>query len=141
MIYFHLAVAMEKTGNFFQESMKEKTNTAKAVKADTEEIIKSPTKDGGCEPIVHVHRPLQHLSFESAHDVQPEWQKGWLYYEAVRQLVNESNARFGPMLLLNHGAMFFVACSNVFSILRWYVNAFTSYVFKEGNVNKPYNTS
>ena len=44
----------------------------------------------------------------------------WLYYEAVRGLIDEANSLFGLMLVLNHGAMFFVASSNVFAILRWY---------------------
>ena len=66
---------------------------------------------------------------ESVHYVQQEWQKGWLYYEAIRELVNESNTRFGPMMLLNHGAMFFVVSSNIFSILRWYCIDFSIETF------------
>jgi hypothetical protein len=64
------------------------------------------------------------------------WQKGWLYYEAIRKLINESNSRFGSMLLLNHGAMFFVASSNVFSILRWYVvDMYVNNIFKKNIIS------
>jgi len=49
-----------------------------------------------------------------------DMRKMWLNYEAIRGLIDEANLLFGSMLVLNHGAMFFVASSNVFAIMRWY---------------------
>ena len=100
MIYFHLAMALEKTESFFKVP------------------IKPIQKENGI--LVHQESVYQGSEEGSDDGVQQEWQKGWLYYETVRGLVSESNSRFGCMLLLNHGAMFFVASSNIFSILRWY---------------------
>lgn len=42
------------------------------------------------------------------------------YYEAVRELISRANDLFGAILVINHGAMFFVASSMMFAILRWF---------------------
>lgn len=107
MIYFHLALALEKTSKFLKEppSLAEHDK----LEADCVSPGETGTRASPSPTVVRIH-----------HDsIQREWQKGWLYYEAIRRLVHESNSRFGSMLLLNHGAMFFVTSSNVFSILRW----------------------
>lgn len=116
MIYFHLALALEKTSKFLKEPKfeQEKIESNNCKNIDEEEpnfktstIIANGSSDGN----------------------QQDWQKGWLYYEAIRNLIYESNSRFGSMLLLNHGAMFFVASSNVFSILRWYFFEFNYLIY------------
>lgn len=108
MIYFHLALALEKTTKFLKEP-KSSNNHEKL-----ESNCKNPEESESnflAQPSTDVK-----IGIDGS---QQDWQKGWLYYEAIRKLIHESNRRFGSMLLLNHGAMFFVASSNVFSILRW----------------------
>ncbi|EFX86186.1 hypothetical protein DAPPUDRAFT_98040 [Daphnia pulex] len=108
MIYFHLALSLKKTSEFLKEP---------------QNVLDSQTIENNCKNL-----EVDETNFNSHPSAvkgsqdsnQVIWQKGWLYYEAIRKLINESNSRFGSMLLLNHGAMFFVASSNVFSILRWY---------------------
>ena len=139
MIYYHLARDMEKTGKYFENEILETPTHSvqpiehKKLMITVEENMNGEfveNMNGEFEPIKTTTNGNGILcrvpnagkgSFESAYDVQQDWQKGWLYYEAIRELLNESNTRFGPMLLLNHGAMFFVASSNIFSILRWYI--------------------
>ena len=109
MIYFHLALALKKTSEFLKEP---------------QNAIDSQTIENNCKNLEVDETNFNSHSTAvkgSPNSDQIVWQKGWLYYEAIRKLINESNSRFGSMLLLNHGAMFFVASSNVFSILRWYV--------------------
>ncbi len=131
MIYYHLARDMEKTGKYFEnEILETPTHSVQQIEHKKLMITVEENMNGEFEPIKTTTKGNGTLccapnagkgSFDSAYDVQQDWQKGWLYYEAIRELVNESNTRFGPMLLLNHGAMFFVASSNIFSILRWYI--------------------
>lgn len=110
MIYFHLALALEKTSKF----LKEPRSSSDQGKIESNcKIIDEDESNFNIQPSIDVK---EKAGFDGS---QQDWQKGWLYYEAIRRLVHESNTRFGSMLLLNHGAMFFVASSNVFSILRW----------------------
>ena len=80
-------------------------------------IFQEEESSGNYSP---AHVAITCLSIEHDDDVPQDWQKGWLYFEAIRKLVNQTNSLFGPILLLNHGAMFFVASSNIFSILRFF---------------------
>lgn len=107
MIYYHLALALEKTSKF----LKEPSNPSEQEKLESDciSLDEADTRLNLSPAIVRIPQD----------STQREWQKGWLYYESIRRLVLESNSRFGSMLLLNHGAMFFVTSSNVFSILRW----------------------
>lgn len=97
MIYYHLAVELEQIAKLLQESSLYNV-----------------------DPVSNVHSTELSTFIQmqpcDANDVH----KIWFYYEAVRSLVDETNTVFGLMVLLNHGAMFFVASSNVFAILRWY---------------------
>ena len=109
MIYFHLALALEKTSIFFKQTTTSNENVGNRSKSNEEdESIFSTELTNEAKICFGLHPP-------------DRWQKGWLYYEAIRELIHESNIRFGSMLLLNHGAMFFVTSSNIFSILRWWV--------------------
>ena len=117
MIYFHLALAIEKTSNFLKEPKFEPEIECSNCKNLEEE-----------ETNVEITPPFHCVVKGSLNGNQQDWQKGWLYYEAIRKLIHESNSRFGSMLLLNHGAMFFVASSNVFSILRWYFTYLVFYI-------------
>ena len=110
LIYFHLGIALENTSKFFKipPSPKERLiHQLSTVQEDETSFNYSP-------PITVV--VIEH----DDDDVPQDWQKGWLYYEAIRKLINQTNSLFGLMLMLNHGAMFAVAGSNIFSILRWF---------------------
>lgn len=105
LIYFHLALALEKTSQFLKEpkdsnDQQKKNDTNHELLEEQQPFIIDTKADFGA--------------------TQQNWQNGWLYYEAIRTLIQESNTRFGLMLILNHGALFFVGSFNVFSILRWY---------------------
>lgn len=101
LIYFHLALALEKTSQFFEEpktNQEKQDNNYQIIEEQPLNIIETKTDFGG---------------------TQQNWQKGWLYYESICRLIQESNNLFGLMLILNHGGLFFIGNSNVFSILRW----------------------
>jgi hypothetical protein len=140
MIYYHLARDIEKTGKYFGNDIEE-TPIHIVQQIEPNKLILTTEEDMNeeTEPIEtacpsNVLNPGKGSS-ESIHDVQQEWQKGWMYYEAIRELVTESNTRFGPMMLLNHGAMFFVASSNIFSILRWYfIDISYSYLIDDAQI-------
>ena len=135
MIYYHLARDIEKTGNYFENEISEnpihfvQQNEDNKFMITVEENMNDESERKESDCLSNVPNPGKGLSELTVHDVQQEWQKGWLYYEAIRELVNESNTRFGPMMLLNHGAMFFVVSSNIFSILRWYCIDFSIETF------------
>jgi len=119
LIYFHLAIALENTSKFF------KTPKMLAISSDPStqrpKLIREPSVLQEDESSFNYSPPhVAIVSIEHDDDVPQEWQKGWLYYEAIRKLVNQTNLLFGPILLLNHSAMFFVASSNIFSILRFF---------------------
>jgi len=104
LIYFHLAVALENTvSKFFilktRPQTRESNHQSNVVAVEEYEILMRVNDNNDGIP----------------HD----WQKGWLYYEAIRKLVHKTNSLFGFILLVNHGAMFFVASANIFSILRF----------------------
>ena len=68
----------------------------------------------------HLAKELDYISMQLPVTELNDLRKLWLNYEAIRCLIDEANSLFGLMLVLNHGAMFFVASSNVFAIMRWY---------------------
>lgn len=113
MIYFHLALALEKTSIFFKLS----SNIA-----DNVELTNKSKSNEEEESVYSTELNDTKICLGGIGNRSDSWQKGWLYYEAIRRLIHESNSRFGSMLLLNHGAMFFVTSSNIFSILRWWAN-------------------
>lgn len=140
MIYYHLARDIEKTGNYFENDISEnpihyvQQNEDNKFMITVEENMNDESERTETACLPNVLDPGKGLS-KPVHYVQQEWQKGWLYYEAIRELVNESNTRFGPMMLLNHGAMFFVVSSNIFSILRWYCIDFSIETFRAALVD------
>jgi len=141
MIYYHLARDIEKTGNYFENDISSENpihsvqqNENNKFMITVEENMNDESERTETVSLPNVLDPGKGLS-QPVHYVQQEWQKGWLYYEAIRELVNESNTRFGPMMLLNHGAMFFVVSSNIFSILRWYCIDFSIETFRTALVD------
>jgi len=96
LVYFHLAVALENTNKFFVLK-KRHIRANVVVHQESVEIL----------PIVE----------DDNNDIPQDWQKGWLYYEAIRKLVHKTDSLFGSILLVNHGTMFFVASANIFSVL------------------------
>ena len=106
LIYFHLAVALENiVSKFFilktrPPQTRESNHQSNVVAVEEYEILTTQVDDNN-------------------DDIPDDWHKGWLYYEAIRKLVDKTNSLFGFILLVNHGAMFFVASANIFSILRF----------------------
>ena len=111
LIYFHLGIALENTSKFFKIPPRPAGQRAR--------LIHQPSTLQEDETNFNYSPPITVVAIEHD-DVPQDWQKGWLYYEAIRKLINQTNSLFGLMLMLNHGAMFAVAGSNIFSILRWF---------------------
>ena len=68
----------------------------------------------------HLADEIDNISMLIAPSAQFDVRRLWLNYEAIRSLIDEANSLFGFMLVVNHGAMFFVASSNMFALMRWY---------------------
>lgn len=108
IIYFNLSVALEKTSSFPSEP------------SHTHDYIRSGSnyKTGESESKCLSETPDETSARTNTNQID-RWRKDWLHYEAIRTLIREMNSQFGSILLLNHGAVFFVTSSAIFSILRW----------------------
>ena len=125
IIYYHLALALEKVTLLLDEQQAASQiipavnpPTLKAMRTQVTEETELSAEDMALD-IEDVESKPQLLVTDQG-GRRKNWQQAWLYYEAVRNLLDETNSQFGLLLLLNHGALFFVASSMIFAILRWF---------------------
>ena len=55
----------------------------------------------------------------------------WLRFEQLRSLISRADDLFGPIIILNHGIMFFITCTMAFSLFQMIRNPFESAGFSE----------
>ena len=114
IMYFHLALAVENISGCIDGSLKrfKHAEEAEETAVESEDQVSVDLQPDCTKEWI---RQQSDPEFR-----RKNWQQAWLYYEAVRNLLDETNSQFGLLLLLNHGALFFVASSMIFAILRWF---------------------